>query len=46
MMKSSKMMISEQNHQTFMCNDPEIFEQIYQEPFSLVKMVSSGELKF
>lgn len=26
MMKSSKMMISDQNHQTFLCNDPEVFE--------------------
>lgn len=29
-----------------MCNDPEIFEQIFQDPFSLFKMVSSGQLVF
>lgn len=40
------MVMSDQNHQTFMCNDPEVFEEIYQEPFNLVKMVSSGELQF
>ena len=30
MVKSSKLVLSEQNHQIYMCNDPEVIEKIYQ----------------
>lgn len=42
MRSSSKMVLSDQNHESFMCKDPAIFEQIYQEPYSLVKMINTG----
>jgi len=36
---STKLNLSELNHQMFMCNDPDIFESVYLDPLELIKMI-------
>ncbi len=44
--KSTKLILSETNHQVFQCKDEQVFEEIYQEPFSLIQLISSKRLYF
>jgi hypothetical protein len=43
---NSKLILSENNHQLFMCKDAEILESIYKEPTQLINMLNAGTLNF
>ena len=46
MKSSTKLILSEQNHQLFMCSEADVFEQIYQQPFDLLTLAQQGKLNF
>jgi len=42
----SKFKFSENNHQIFQCVEEEIFEQIYNKPYSFLELQTSGRVNF
>ena len=46
MKDSTKLILSEQNHQIFQCKDEEIFETIYEEPYELLSLTKSKRIDF
>jgi hypothetical protein len=44
--KSSKLVLSPQNNWIYQCNNEEIFEDVHNDPFSLIDMIQKGLLSF
>ena len=43
---SSKLIMSEYNHQLYQCTDEQIFEQLYTKPYDLLQMIQEKKLNF
>ena len=43
---NSKLILSENNHQLWMCQDPQVLESIYHDPVQLVNMINNNKLNF
>jgi hypothetical protein len=46
MKDSTKIILSEQNHQIFQCSEEEIFQQIYEKPYDLLDLTKSKRIDF
>jgi hypothetical protein len=46
MKDSTKLILSAQNNWIYQCNDEEIFEKVFQDPYSLMEMSQKGQINF
>lgn len=46
MKDSTKLILSEQNHQIYQCREEEVFEQLFEKPYDLLSLTKSKRIDF